>query len=66
MINLIHAIEKIGRSEIEEVLKVVLHRYEELYPDWEVSLVSIQKSVDRNAQINNIINMLQRMKTHIR
>ena len=60
------AAEEIARAdgfEIERLLRAVLQRYAELFPDWEVNTVSIQKTADRNEQIDRMIAMLQNMKT---
>ena len=57
--------EKIAQAnafEIEELLDAILRRYAVLYPDWEVATVSIEKSRDRNEQLDHMIAMLQNMK----
>ena len=57
--------EKIAQAdgvEIEKLLKAVLQRYAELFPDWEMSTISLQKSDDRNEQLDRIIAVLQNMK----
>ena len=59
-------IEEIARSDseaLELILQAVLRRYTELYPDWEVSLISLHREDDRNAQIESTIALLQKMKT---
>jgi len=56
------AIKKVNEHEIEEVLQAVLNRYSELFPDWEVSTFSLQKSRDRNEQLDKNITMLEKMK----
>lgn len=63
MCNLIGEIAHANASEIEELLKAVLQRYSVLFPDWEVSTISLQKSSDRNEQLDWMIEMLQRMKS---
>ena len=62
MHDLMKAIKKVNEHEIEEVLQAVLNRYSELFPDWEVSTFSLQKSRDRNEQLDKNITMLQKMK----
>ena len=51
-----------GREEIAAILDHVLFCYKQLYPQWEVSVVSIDKREDRNEQLNSIIAMLENMK----
>ena len=60
---IIEEIEKANADAIEDLLKAVLARYRVLYPDWEVSTVSVLKSEDRNEQLDRIIEMLEKMKT---
>jgi len=62
MHDLMKAIKKVNEHEIEEVLQAVLNRYSELFPDWEVSTFSLQKSRDRNEQLDKNITMLEKMK----
>lgn len=51
------------KNEIAELLQAVLQRYAILYPQWDVSTISLPKSEDRNKQLNGIIHLLQQMKT---
>ena len=60
---IIEEIQKANADAIEDLLKAVLARYRVLYPDWEVSTVSVLKSEDRNEQLDRIIEMLEKMKT---
>ena len=63
MEELLGRIAQVKDNEIGEVLTAVLRRYEELYPEWEVGTVSLQKSEDRNTQIDRMIQMLTRLKS---
>lgn len=49
--------------QIEELLFAGLKRYAVLFPDWEISTVSIDKREDRCEQIDRIIQVLETMKT---
>lgn len=49
-------------EEITEILDIVLHRYKQLYPQWSVSVVSIDKCEDKNEQIDRMIAVLEKMK----
>ncbi|MBE6944335.1 MAG: hypothetical protein E7453_08840 [Ruminococcaceae bacterium] len=62
MFELTEKIAQASASEIEELLNAVLQRYSVLFPDWEISTISIQKSADRNEQLDRMITMLQNMK----
>lgn len=63
MCNLAWEIAQANEIEIEALLDAVLRRYAILFPDWEVCTVSLQKSADRNEQLDRMIAMLQKMKT---
>ena len=62
MENLLSAIACINEYQISDVLDAVLDRYSVLYPDWEVSTLSIPKYLDRNQQIDRAIELLTNMK----
>ena len=63
MHDLVEGIAQANEEEIDTLLKAVLRRYAQLFPDWEVSTISLEKSSDRNEQLDRIIEMLQNMKT---
>ena len=63
MLGLLTEIKCADEIAIEEILNAVPHRYAELFPDWEVITISLQRSQDRNEQLDRIIAMLQNMKT---
>lgn len=54
-------INETGKEEIADVLDSVLFRYKQLFPDWEISVVSIDKTGDKNEQLNNMIHLIQNM-----
>ncbi len=63
MLNLVEEIAQADVFEIERLLEAVLQRYAVLFPDWEVSTISLEKSSDRNEQLDRVIATLQNMKT---
>lgn len=63
MLDLLDAIKKANGEEMDEILKTVLFRFGELYPEWEISTVSVLKSEDRNEQLDKMIKVLQGLKT---
>lgn len=63
MYDLMMEIARADDAEIKRLLKAVLQRYSVLFPDWEVSTISLRKSSDRNAQLDQMIEILQKMKT---
>lgn len=65
MIDLVEEISNAKAEDLERILRAVLDRYGELFPDWEVSTISLQKTGDRNAQIDQHIQLLTRLKQDI-
>ena len=63
LLNLVEGIARSDKAQIEKLLKAVLKRYAQLFPDYEVSTISLKKDTDRNQQIDQIIALLQQMKT---
>lgn len=63
MFDLVEEIAQAEEMEMEALLDAVLQRYAQLYPDWEISTISLEKSSDKKEQIDRIIAMLQKMKT---
>lgn len=66
MDNLFKKIAQADEYEVAELLKAVLRRYAVVFPDWEVSVVSLHKGADRNEQIDRIISVLESMKRQVR
>mgnify|MGYP003293219548 CR=1 FL=1 len=63
MCDIISEIAQANGLAMEDLLNAVLKRYAELFPDWDVGTVSIQKSQDKNEQLDRMIELLQKMKT---
>ena len=63
MIDIFGKIAQADELEIENILKAVLQRYAVLFLEWDVSVISLQKSTDKNEQLDRIIEMLQGWKT---
>ena len=65
MEKLLEQIAQAGPEEIGQLLQAVLRRYAEVCPDWEVSVMSLEKNGDRAQQLDNIIHRLEWMKARI-
>ena len=61
-IDIYEAISAVGTDEIADILDHVLFCYTQLYPDWSVSVISIDKKGDKNQQLNDMIRLLEGMK----
>ena len=62
MMGLYDYIDNLEKNEIGDVLDAVLFRYRELYPQWDISLITVDKREDKNEQLDAVIQMLQNMK----
>ena len=59
---MIEEIENADTEEVAYILEAALRRYAELYPDWEMNVVSIEKTESRNEQLNRMISFLEGLK----
>ena len=58
-------LKRIGRAtvyEIQDILQAVLSRYRQLYPDWDINVMSLEKKESKNQQLESIIALLESMK----
>ena len=55
-------IDNLERDEIADILDAVLFRYRQLYPEWDISLITVDKREDKNEQLDRVIQLLQNMK----
>ncbi len=62
MSELTDKIAQVDGDELQALLSAIRDRYAELFPNWEVNVISLEKNKDRNQQIDRMINMLQGMK----
>ena len=59
---MIDQIKKAKPEELNDILLAVMTRYREVYPDWEVMTVSLEKAGDKNEQLDRMIGLLENMK----
>lgn len=62
MQGLIARIQQASQDEIVDIFEAAKERYQELFPDWEINVFSLEKSGDRNDQIDRTIQMLEALK----
>ena len=60
--ELLEKIKRLESEEIQEFLDALLARYRELYPDWEINIISLEKKRSRNDQLDEMITLLESMK----
>ena len=59
---MIQQIKQAKAEELNDILLAVTERYKEVYPDWEMITISLEKIVDKNAQLEQMIAVLENMK----
>ena len=62
MKELLDKIKTVESKSIDLVMHAVLERYRELFPDWDINVISVDKCDDRNAQLDQIIDLVQKLK----
>ena len=62
MLDLWKEIAQADEMLLSQLLKAVLQRYEELFPNWKISTISLEKCSDTNEQLDRMIAMLEQMK----
>ena len=63
MFDLAEKIAQADKAEIDELIHAVRQRYAALFPDWEAVVIFVERSSDKNEQLDRIICMLQNMKS---
>ena len=60
--NIYEAISNANAEEIRDILEHVLFCYGELFPQWSVSVLSVDKKEDKIKQIDETIALLNTLK----
>ena len=55
-------ISRLKVEEIQDVLQALVERYRQLYPDWDINIISLEKKRSRNDQLDEMITLLESMK----
>ena len=55
-------ISEIGKDRIADLLDCVLLRYKKLYPNWDIFIITLDKTTDKNEQLDKMIDLIQNMK----
>ena len=58
-------LEMIQNAEPEEMSDLVLavqQRYNELFPDWELSYYCLERKKNKNEQLDDIISLIEKLK----
>ncbi len=57
-----YLIQKTGAGDLQDILETVLKRYAAVLPDWDYSVISVEKHKNPNDQIDAVIGALEQMK----
>ena len=49
-------------EEMSDIILAVLNRYNELFPDWQLQIITLERAVDKNEQIDRLIAAMEGMK----
>lgn len=60
--DILERIKTAKPEEMSDILMAVQKRYNELFPDWDLSILTLEKAVDKNEQIDRIIAVMDSMK----
>ena len=59
--SLFDEIAESDREQISELLEAVLQRHTQVYPEWEIMTVTLNKRKDRKEQIRDMIEVLLKL-----
>ena len=60
--DLLERIKAAKSEEINDLVVAVLARYRELFPDWDINIISIERKDNKNEQLDAIIAMIEKLK----
>ena len=60
--NILDAVKNAGPDEMSDLVMAVQNRYNELFPDWELSFFTLERKPDKNEQLDSIIAVLNKLK----
>ncbi len=60
--NMEQMILNANAEDMDGIMKAVVKRYNQLFPKWEISLITLEKEKDRVAQLDSTIAFLTQMK----
>lgn len=63
MDEVIRAIEKADKEDIQDILHTAMERYRKLYPEWKIQFISVDPNAtdERSAKICNWLHVLEQI-----
>ena len=49
-------------DEISDMLLAIMERYREVFPHWEIHVLTIEKAVDKKEQLDQAIALIEKLK----
>ena len=62
MEKIISTLMEMDSNQLEQILEALKQRHAQLYPDWEIHIMSINKNTDRSMQIDRVVALLNGLK----
>lgn len=59
---MIEYISKTSADQLPKLLMAVIERYHKVFPDWDISMVSIHKGGTAYEQISRMIELLEKLR----
>ena len=63
MQNLVTEISKVDAATLNELIIAIVRRHTQLFPDWELNIISLPRCGSRDKMIDNAIELWKSMKT---
>ena len=60
--RIFHEISQAKPEELNDILLAVLARYREVFPEWEMITLSLEKAADKKEQLERIIAAQEKLK----
>ena len=62
MEKIISRLMEMDSNQLEQIFEALKQRHAQLYPDWEIHIMSIKKDTDRSMQIDRVVALLNGLK----
>ena len=60
--GILERIKQAKPEEMSDLILAVQSRYNELFPDWELSFYTLERKQDKNEQLDAMIALIEKLK----
>ena len=60
--SILEQVQKATPDEVNDILMDLVKRYDQIFPGWQLHILTIEKAVDKNEQIDAAIALLEKLK----